>query len=72
MKKSDCEMDQNQWYFKLGDNNKDAFIFISESGFKTCKNHYGATYCYNVGHTAFCDSEPYPVKKRSLRIRNKH
>ncbi len=72
MKKSDCEMDMNQSFFKLGAYNKGAFIYTADDGFKTCKHPSGSAYCYNVGSTAFCDSEEYPGKKRSLRIRNKH
>ena len=72
MKKSDCEMDMDQSAFRIGANNKTAFIYTAGDGIKTCKNPRGYSYCYNVGSTAFCDSEPYPGKKRSLRIRNKH
>ena len=72
MKKSDCEMDMSKWTFSIGANNKGAFIYTAGDGIKTCKNPRGYAYCYNIGHTAFCDSEAPPGKKRSLRIRNKH
>ena len=69
---SSCEMDKNQWTFSIGANNRGAFIYTADDGYKSCHNHHGLTYCYNIGRTAFCDSEAPPRKKRSLRIRNKH